>query len=91
MKNFESLGDALSDLKKKGYEDDFATESFCLYCSDLDMRLDPEDFQVDEIDRVQGNSNTSDSAAVYAISSSAGVKGTLVMDGDGAQSANVKS
>ncbi|HEY5750268.1 MAG TPA: phosphoribosylpyrophosphate synthetase [Chryseolinea sp.] len=91
MKNYESLGDALSDLKKKGYEDDFATESFCLYCSDLDMRLDPEDFHVDEIDRVEGNSNPNDSATVYAISSAAGVKGTLVVDADDAHSANAKS
>ena len=91
MKNYESLGDALSDLKKKGYEDDFATESFCLYCSDLDMRLDPEDIHVDEIDRVEGNSNTRDSTTVYAISTSAGVKGTLVVDADGAQSAELKS
>ena len=89
MKNYESRNDALSDLKKKGYEDDFATESFCLYCSDLDMRLDPEDFHVDEIDQVDGNSNPGDSATVYAISSSAGVKGTLVVDADGAHSTNV--
>lgn len=91
MKNYESLDDALSDLKKKGYEDDFATESFCLYCSDLDMRLDPEDFHVDEIDRVEGNSNPGDSATVYAISSSAGAKGTLVVDADDTHSANSES
>ena len=88
MKNYELLDDALSDLKKKGYEDDFATESFCLYCSDLDLRLDPQDFHVDEIDRVEGNSNSGDSAAVYAISSSAGAKGTFVVDADGTHSAN---
>ena len=82
MKNYESLGDALSDLRKEGYEDDFATESFCLYCSDLDMRLDPEHFHVDEIDRVEGNSNPDNSPTVYAISSSAGVRGTLVVDAD---------
>jgi hypothetical protein len=82
MKNYESLNDALSDLKNKGYEDDFAIPSFCLYCSDLDMRLDPEHFHVDEIDRVAGNSTSGDSATLYAISSSAGVKGTLVVGVD---------
>lgn len=91
MKNHESLDDALSDLKKKGYEDDFATESFCLYCSDLDMRLDPQDFHVDEIDPVEENSNPGDSATIYAISSSAGVKGTLVVDADGKPFANSES
>jgi len=82
MKNYQSLDDALSDLRKKGYEDDFATESFCLYCSDLDMRLDPEDFHVDEIDRVERNSNPGDSAILYAVSSSSGAKGTLVVDSE---------
>jgi len=83
MENYESLDDALSELKKKGYEDDFATESFCLYCNDLDMRLDPENFHVDEIDQVKVTSNLGDSATIYAISSSTGVRGTLV-DTDGA-------
>jgi hypothetical protein len=77
MKNYESLNDALSDLKYKGYEDDFTTPSFCLYCNDLDMRLDPENFHVDEIDRV---SNPGNGATLYAISSSAGVKGTVVVN-----------
>jgi hypothetical protein len=77
MKNYESLQDGLSDLKYKGYENDFTTPSFCLYCSDLDMRLDPENFHVDEIDQV---SNAGDDATLYAITSSSGVKGTLVVD-----------
>jgi len=80
MKNYKSLTDALSDLRTKGYEDDFSTESFGLYGGDLDMRLDPEDFHVDEIDRVEGNSNPDDNVMLYAISSSVGVKGTLVVD-----------
>ena len=83
MKNYKSLTDALSDLRTKGYEDDFSTESFGLYGGDLDMRLDPEDFHVDEIDRVEGNSNPDDNVMLYAISSSVGVKGTLVVDEDG--------
>jgi hypothetical protein len=78
VKNYESLDNALSDLRKKGYEDDFTTESFCLYCGDLDMRLDSEDFHVDEIDQVEGDSNSGDGIVLYAISSSAGVKGTIV-------------
>ena len=82
MKNYQSLDDALSNLRKKGYEDDFATESFCLYCSDLDMRLDPEDFHVDEIDRVERSSNPGDSTILYAVSSSSGAKGTLVVDSE---------
>ncbi len=89
MKNYKSLDDALSGLREKGYKDDFATESFCLYCGELDMRLDPEDFHIDEVDQVEGNCNPDNNAAVYAISSSSGVKGTLVVDADGTQPGNL--
>lgn len=78
MKNYDSLIDALDDLKKRGYEADFATQTVCLYCGDLDIRLNPEEFNVDEVYRFEGESNPDDSAVVYAISSSAGIKGTLV-------------
>jgi hypothetical protein len=78
MKNYESLVDALDDLKKRGYDADFAIQTVCLYCGDLDLRLNPEEFNVDEVYRFEGDSNPDDSAVLYAISSSTGVKGTLV-------------
>jgi hypothetical protein len=78
MKNYDSLVDALNDLRKRGYTADFTTDTTCLYCGDLDMRLNPEEFKVDEIHRVESNSNPDDNAVIYAISSSVGVKGTLV-------------
>jgi hypothetical protein len=85
MKSYESLDDALSDLREKGYKDDFTTGSFCLYCGELDMRLDPDDFHVDEINQIEGSRNADNPATLYAISSSAGIKGTLVVDADGIQ------
>jgi hypothetical protein len=88
MKNYESLVDALSDLKERGYEADFETASFCLYCGDLDIRLNPEAFNVDEVYRFEGDSSPDDNAIVYAISSNTGVKGTLV-DGYGTYSENL--
>ena len=78
MKNYESLVDALADLKSRGYETEFETKPYCLYCGDLDLRLDPEDFKVDEIHRFEDGSTPDDNAVVYAISSATGVKGTLV-------------
>jgi len=83
MKNYESLADALDDLRKRGYGSDFATQTVCLYCGDLDLRLNPEEFKVDEVYGFEGNSNPGDNAVLYAISSSTGLKGTLV-DGYGA-------
>ena len=82
MKNYDSLVDALSDLRQRGYEADFATESFCLYCGELDIRLNPEAFHVDEVYRFEGDSSPDDTSVLYAISSSVGLRGTLV-DGYG--------
>jgi hypothetical protein len=80
MDKNESLREALSDLKKMGYEADlnFETDTFALYGSDLDMRLNPEAFHVDEIDRINDKPHPDDGAMVYAISYSIGIKGVVV-------------
>jgi len=78
MKNYESPDDALSDLRKKGYEADFETDPFCLYCSDLDLRLNPEAYHVDQRLRLDNPSHPNESEVVYAISTYTGIKGTLV-------------
>ena len=85
MNNYDSLAGALNALRKKGYETDFATETVCLYCGDLDMRLDPDDFHVDEVYSFTDGSNTGGHGTLYAITSSSGVKGILV-DSNGAYS-----
>ena len=87
MKNYESLVDALDDLRKRGYEADFEPQSNCLYCSNLDLRLNEEEFQIDEVYRYEGDSNPDDNAVVYALTSPTGVKGTIV-DGCGTSSDN---
>jgi hypothetical protein len=78
MKNYKSLTDALQDLKSRGYEANFDTESFCLYCGDLDIRLDPEEFRVDEEYRFEADPNHEEDTVLVAITSLSGVKGTLV-------------
>ena len=81
MKNYESLAAALSDLKERGYNADFTaeTETVCLYCGELDMRLDPEEFKVDEVYRFDCNSIHDENAILYAISDPAsGIKGILI-------------
>ena len=64
MKNYESLADALDDLGKRGYEADFEPQSNCLYCSNLDLRLNEEEFHVDEVYQYEGDSNPDDNAVV---------------------------
>jgi hypothetical protein len=78
MKNYESLVDALDDLRKRGYEADFEPQSNCLYCSNLDLRLNEEQFHIDEVYRFEGESNPDDNAVVYAMTTPTGIKGTVV-------------
>lgn len=78
MNTYHSPMDALSDLKKRGYTADFEAQPFCLYCGDLDIRLDAEDFNIDEAYRFETNSSSDDNTLVYAVSSHTGLKGTLV-------------
>jgi len=88
MKNYESLADALDDLRKRGYDADFETYSFGLYCDDLDLRLIEEEFHIDEVYRFEEGGHPDDNAVVYAISSVTGIKGTIV-DGSGASPGNI--
>lgn len=78
MKNYSSLSEALNDLKKRGYTEDFELQQHCLQCASLSLELEPEKFTVDEFYRFEGMSNPDDNSIVFAISSIDGVKGTLV-------------
>ncbi|MBA4054425.1 MAG: phosphoribosylpyrophosphate synthetase [Marivirga sp.] len=82
MKTYESLVDALADLKTRGYVLDFMKEPTCLYCYALNLWIAPDQFNIDEFYRFEENSSPDDTSVLYAISSYTGIKGTLV-DGYG--------
>ena len=81
MKNYVTLAEALSDLRKRGYDADFTaeTDTVSLYWGEFDVRLDPEEFQIDEVYRFDCNSIDDNNAILYAICDpTSGVKGILV-------------
>ncbi len=78
MKTFETLTDALEDLKKRGYANDFNLQPDAIECGELDLKLRPEDFHVDEIYRFEGMNDPDDSTILFAVNSTAGVKGVIV-------------
>ena len=88
MKNYESPADALDDLRKRGYDADFEPQSHSLYSDDLDMRLNEEEFHIDEVYHFEGDSGPGDNSVVYALTSNTGVRGTIV-DGFGASAENI--
>lgn len=78
MKTFETLSEAINDLKKRGYKNDFNLHPDWIECSALTLKLKPEEFHVDEVHRFEGMTNPDDSAVLYAIASTKDVKGLLV-------------
>jgi hypothetical protein len=78
MKNYYSLMDALTDLKKRGYTEDFNLEQKTVLCPSLGIRFKPAEFTIDEYYRFEGDSDPDENSIVYAISSTTGIKGTLV-------------
>ena len=76
---YDTLSQAINSLKEEGYDQDFNAKEDCIECRPLDLRLSPEEFEVDRVFRFEGDSNPDDSSILFAISSNNGkVKGTLV-------------
>lgn len=96
-KNYDTVTEAMADLKKLGYTIDFSilTEKECLVCHKTSIELSPDEFEIDHFYRFEGDSDPGDEMIVYAISSNKNdVKGVVVnaygIYADNATSAIVK-
>lgn len=78
MKTYDNLVTALNDLRERGYKNNFDIKSKCVKCSDLNLELNPEDFEIEETYRFEGDSSPDDNSILYAIKSKDGVKGVVV-------------
>lgn len=79
MRIFETLSEAIGYLKGQGYIHDFNLHPEWIECPPLNLRLAPDEFHVDQVHRFEGIiSSADDSAILFAVSSSSGVKGLLV-------------
>ena len=76
MITYDTVSEAVNSLKKRGYTTDFNLGQNCIVCHT--GKFDPDDFEIVEVYRFEGNSDPGDSAAVYAIESNGGMKGVLV-------------
>ena len=63
MKYYGTLSEAIEDLKKRGYQEDFNIKPHCIECPSLSLELHPENFIVDEFHRFEGMSNTDDNSS----------------------------
>lgn len=78
MRNFDTLVEALQSLKAEGYQYDFNLISNGLHCKELDLMVGADDFNVEEIHRFEGDSDPADNSILYVLSTSKGVKGTMI-------------
>ncbi len=77
--SFGTLSETINGLVKMGYTYDFNIKGECLICHQPNISLSPDDFQIDQVYRFEGDSDPDYQSILYAISSSKfGVKGTLV-------------
>ncbi|WKD85375.1 hypothetical protein KCTC32516_00715 [Polaribacter huanghezhanensis] len=80
-KSYDTVSEAMTDLKKLGYTMDFSimTEEDCIICHKTQTELSPEDFKIDAFYRFEGDSDPGDEMIVYAISSNTyNLKGIVV-------------
>ena len=76
--NPDSIGEVVTDLKKRGYQLKFRREATCVYCIELSHWIMPDSFIVDEHYYFQDTSTADRDRTLYAISSIQGLKGFLV-------------
>ncbi|MDQ1089232.1 MULTISPECIES: phosphoribosylpyrophosphate synthetase [unclassified Siphonobacter] len=74
----ETLIQVLERLKKEGFTLDFNLEPDSIHCSQENLRLKPEAFEIVETVRLEGMSDPDDNVIVYAIESRDGERGVLI-------------
>lgn len=76
MYSYATVSEAINELKRRGYTEDFNLEENCLVCNN--EKYNADDFEISEVYRFEGDTDPADEAIVYGISSNKGVKGVLV-------------
>lgn len=78
MESYDTVVAALNGLKAKGYTINFNIAFDKLICSENKTCLNPNEFEIVEVHRFEGNSNPADEDVVYAVESHSGdIKGVL--------------
>lgn len=79
MPNYDTVSLTLDSLKERGYTTDFNIAFDKLICSQTKECLNPDQFEITETYRFEGETNPSDEAVVCAVESKDGkMKGAFV-------------
>lgn len=68
-RSYSTLSQAVNDLQKRGYTNDFKFCSEGIECTLLELRLHPDNFEIVEYYHFDGMTDPADEAVVYAIES----------------------
>ena len=78
MYTYDTLSEAVNGLKERGYTIDFNIVADKLVCNHTPASLAPQEFEITEVHRFEGDTDPADEAVVYAIESKHKLKGILV-------------
>ena len=78
MAQYDTLVEAINDLRDRGFDHDFNLEKDRIYCKQLKMYYRPKEFNIVEVHRFEGMSNPDDNSVLYAVETSNHDKGLLV-------------
>ncbi len=73
---YDTVSEAIKGLRERGYTKDFNLKENCIVC--YEDKFNPDNFEIVEVYRFEGNSDPADEAVVYAIESNKGDRGVLV-------------
>jgi hypothetical protein len=76
--SYETLSEAVEDLKERGYTYDFHYEDACLHCHKIGEKFTADDLKITGVYRFEGVSDPDDNDVLYAIESKEGHKGILI-------------
>jgi len=86
IEQYDTLIEAINELRGQGYTEDFNLHNHFLECSLKEIQLFPNEFEIDKVFRFYGPSDVDDESILYAISSGKyNLKGIMV-NGFGATS-----
>lgn len=78
MINYDTVTEAVKDLKERGFTIDFNIADDEIVCLNNNIRLHPDEFEIVESHRFEGDSNPDDEDVVYAVESKDGkIKGVI--------------
>ena len=78
MENYDTVVAALEGLKARGYTLDFNIAFDNIICRQNDICLNPNEFEITEVHRFEGQTNPDDQDVVYGVTSLDGsIKGSI--------------